>query len=697
MPNRLANESSPYLLQHQSNPIDWYPWCEEAFSKAEQEDKPVFLSIGYSACHWCHVMAHESFEDDEVAQMLNEHFVSIKVDREERPDIDEAYMTAVQLATGRGGWPMSLFLTSAKKPFFAGTYFPKGGRGRIPGFLELCRSVCDVWRDQREHAISTSEEFSVGLSNVLAAELPAISGELSPKMLDEGVMALHADFDHEHGGFGGAPKFPPHPALSFLLGFADPGKQLASTGWEDQARSMALQTIEAMLLGGIHDHVGGGFHRYSTDALWLVPHFEKMLSDNAQLLSLLSRADRGLGSSAHCRQAAKRLVSWIEREMTSPQGLFYSAIDADSEGKEGGSIVWTTSEIRNLLGRDAQSLIDLYQCRDEGNYHDEASGKLTGQNILHLSQMPEIDTAPFLDRLLEERLKRPQPEIDIKALACWNGMMIQALCEAGRFDLAQRCANEWLALEELFGEVPHQVVGGRPSGRAFLDDYAHLAFGLYCFGTAYRYDADRISRVMIDRFYDEQNGGFFFTDLEHEPLFGRTKPALDGSSPSANAVAVRCLLELGDYRRAEACLRQFQSWMVKAPRATSALLECLLAFLQSGASDELPNIQFELAADEIQIGQDEWARGAIKIEIPQGWHLQTLEIRIDPTGEAQPVVLTSQGLKGDISVPFHIAQLGPAVILIDYQACNERECLRPAQARLEVKVVEPKEWKSPPA
>jgi uncharacterized protein YyaL (SSP411 family) len=385
MPNRLAKENSPYLLQHKDNPVDWFPWGDEALARAREADRPIFLSVGYSSCHWCHVMEKECFEDAEVASVLNSSFVSIKVDREELPEVDEAYMTAVQLSSGRGGWPMSIFMTPDGDPFFGGTYIPKEDRQGHPGLMRIMSEIDRLWRTDRERIHYSAQEFATAIRS--SREHEVSSAKLGTELLRDAVKAHEMDFDEDLGGFGKAPKFPPHTAIEFLLNFAI--SEVGSEAERQSAADMALFTLERMALGGIHDHVGGGFHRYSTDEQWLVPHFEKMLYDNALLLGNYARAaalchEQIPELEALFSRVVERLVAWLKSEMTSPEGLFYSALDADSEGEEGRYYVWTKAELSTALGDRAVAFCDTYQVHDAGNYRDEASGVVTGANILHL-------------------------------------------------------------------------------------------------------------------------------------------------------------------------------------------------------------------------------------------------------------------------------------------------------------------------
>ncbi len=412
MPNRLANETSPYLLQHADNPVDWYPWGEEALQKAEDEDKPIFLSIGYSACHWCHVMAHESFEDEEVAEILNRHFVSIKVDREERPDLDRIYMSAVQAMTGRGGWPMSVFLTPEGQPFYGGTYFPPQPRHGMPSFADVLLAVADGWRNRRRELVASGQALVAAIERQSAVREDVKREDVKRETLESALENLWRRFDRSHGGWGEGPKFPQPMALEFLLRYHH------TTG-DALALRMVTQTLETMARGGMYDQLGGGFHRYAVDDRWLVPHFEKMLYDNAQLARVYLHAWQVTGEPFY-RTIAEETLDYVAREMTDPEGGFYSTQDADSEGEEGKFFVWTPDEIRDLLGQEAEAFMAAYGVSERGNFE--------GRNILeyvgHLSQRTEL--AEARRKLFEAREQRVHPERDEKVLTSWNGLMLAA-------------------------------------------------------------------------------------------------------------------------------------------------------------------------------------------------------------------------------------------------------------------------------
>jgi len=718
MPNRLAQSTSPYLLQHVDNPVDWYPWAEEAFERARQEDKPVLLSVGYSSCHWCHVMAHESFEDEGVAELLKKDFVSIKVDREERPDVDEAYMTAVQLATRRGGWPMTVFMTPDKRPFFAGTYFPRDDRGSHPGFVTVCRQLAEAWRTRRPEVEQAANGYAEAVREALGTAAPAAKGRFDESLIEEAVEVLIADFDRKHGGFGAAPKFPPHGTIEFLLRYA--AHPSGHPDLRESALAVGLFTLERMALGGIHDHVGGGFHRYSTDAEWLLPHFEKMLYDNALLLGnyvrgaqVANRVDAKLERTM--LSAAEGIVRWLDREMTSPEGLYYSALDADSEGEEGKYYVWSQEEVRAVLGGRADAFMEAYRFEAQGNFEDEASGLRSGTNIPHLSEAAEGFEAD-LAALHAVRDKRVHPGLDDKALIGWNGLMIASLAEAGLVDRAARAAHAILTAEQVHGELPHQITRGVASGNAFLEDYAAFINGLLRLAEAssstdaqaYRSAAERLAREMVDRFEDQEAGAFFATTDRHEVLFGRTKPVMDQPIPSGNALAVRALVGLGDEARARRTVDALLGWMQRAPHATEALFAAALPLVEAGApADSSPatitilpsEIQVRLRDRELVADTSGRASGAVIIDIPADLHINGPQ---PPAAWLVPTLLDVRPLRADVAypepvrdryegrveIPFTVelpssSRAEEFEIVVRFQACTESECLLPQERRVD--------------
>jgi uncharacterized protein YyaL (SSP411 family) len=546
MANRLAGESSPYLRQHRDNPVDWYPWGKEAFERAESEDLPVLLSVGYSACHWCHVMAHESFEDAETARLMNEHFVNVKVDREERPDVDAIYMNAVQAMTGSGGWPMTVVLTPQGEPFFGGTYFPSDDRYGRPSFRKVLTALADAWRERRDEVISSAGEMRSYLARLGRTE--AAPGGLDPNLPRDALEALNREFDSLHGGFGGAPKFPPHSVLRFLL--ARPG---------EHARDMAHLTLRRMAKGGIHDQVGGGFARYSVDERWLVPHFEKMLYDNAQLLSRYSEGYRHNADPLYAR-VIDGTVEWMVRELRHPDGGFHSALDADSEGEEGLFYLWDEAELDALLGDEAPLAKAWFGVSPEGNFE--------GRNILTapedeegLASRFEVDADALEDRveswrrrLLAAREKRVRPGLDDKVIASWNGLAIAGLADAGRvlhrpvYVEHARAAAQFVRREMWRdGRLLHAYGGGRARIEGLLEDYAYLGLGLLAlyhasFEEEWLLWALELVESIGAHFVDEQ-GAFFSTPDDGEPLIVRPKGLTDTAVPSDNAAAAELFVQ----------------------------------------------------------------------------------------------------------------------------------------------------------
>jgi hypothetical protein len=553
MANHLIHETSPYLLQHAHNPVDWYPWGEEAFEKARRDNKPVLLSIGYSACHWCHVMAHESFENEDIAKLMNDLFVNIKVDREERPDLDQIYMNAVQMMTHHGGWPMTVFLTPDGVPFYGGTYFPPQDRYNIPGFPRILISVAEAYRDRRDAIV----ENGISLVNELK-RLSVTSGSDHPigvDLLNAAYTSIVRNYDSVNGGFGGAPKFPPAMTLEFLL------RTHIRTGNRD-ALEIVSHTCQKMAQGGIYDQLGGGFHRYSTDAKWLVPHFEKMLYDNA-LLSRLYLHYFQISQMPLAREIVEGTLDYVLREMTDPTGGFYSTQDADSEGHEGKFFVWDIKEIRDALGEPDASLFCAY-------YNITEAGNFEGKNIPNITRLlDEVAAAQGVSvseqqdslnkskrKLFELRETRVKPDRDEKVLTAWNGLMMASFAEAGvaldradYTDVALRNAEFVLSNLRRDGLLLRTWKDGVAKFNAYLEDYAFLIEGLvtlYETTGQFRWlnEARMLTQRMIDEFWDSEAGGFFFTGKSHESLIVRSKDYFDNATPSGNSVAAAVLLRL---------------------------------------------------------------------------------------------------------------------------------------------------------
>ncbi|MBW1851269.1 MAG: thioredoxin domain-containing protein [Deltaproteobacteria bacterium] len=588
--NRLANEKSPYLIQHKNNPVDWYPWGKEAFEKAKKENKPVFLSIGYATCHWCHVMAHESFEDEEVAQLLNKYFVSIKVDREERPDIDNIYMTVCQSLTGSGGWPLSIFMTPEAEPFYAGTYFPKVGRMGIPGLMDTLKKIATLWEKDSGQLIEVGEKITEHINFKPAPRKP--SSTLGSDTLKKGFEQLKSSFDPKNGGFGSSPKFPTPHQLTFLLRW-----------YKRSADSSALEMVEKTLLGmrrgGIFDQIGFGFHRYSVDAEWLVPHFEKMLYDQALLAMAYIEAFQVTGKDAFSR-TAKEIFAYVLRDMTAPEGGFYSAEDADSEGKEGQFYLWTPSEIERQLGEELGKRISkFYDVTKSGNF--EGGHSIPHVPVSHriFAEKEGIDLAKFektlenaRERLFQERKGRIHPLKDDKILTSWNGLMIAALAKGSRVLGNQAYANAAKGAADFIlkslkmkdGRLLRRYRQGDADYPGYLDDYAFMVWGLIelyeaTFEVSYLEEAIALNKAMVDIYWDEKEGGFYFTGEGNETLITRSKEIYDGALPSGNSVAALNLLRLGrmtgnvDFEQmAEQLINVFAAQVISYPSGYSQLL-----------------------------------------------------------------------------------------------------------------------------
>ncbi len=585
MANRLAYESSPYLLQHKDNPVDWYAWGPEALARARAEDKPILLSIGYSACHWCHVMEHESFEDKETAALMNERFVSIKVDREERPDLDSIYMAAVQRLTGHGGWPMTMFLTPDGRPFYGGTYFPPTPRHGMPSFHQLLAAVSETYQKRREDVERSAGEIAAALVEHIS--VPDTLG-LSEDLLAFAARALGSEYDSAEGGFGGAPKFPQPMALEFLL--------RAHRHGSPRALAMAERTLEKMAHGGIYDQLGGGFHRYSVDAVWLVPHFEKMLYDNAQLARVYLRAYQATGTPLY-RRVAEETLRYVQREMTSPEGAFYASQDADSEGHEGKFFVWSAAEIEEALGADAPLFMRAYGVTQAGNFE--------GRNILHMARdvgalgrefgMDEavLDTtlAQGRARLFAIRERRVHPGRDDKVLTAWNGLMLRAFADAAAVldntdfkRTAETNADFLLGALRKDGRLLRTYKDEVARLNGYLEDYAFLADGLLALyeaggGRRRLEEARALAEAILAHFADPAGGPFYSTSDDHEQLIQRPRDLTDNAIPAGNSVAAEVLLRLaahtGEERYREAALRAIvplQDAMARVPLAFARLL-----------------------------------------------------------------------------------------------------------------------------
>ena len=591
--NRLIHETSPYLLQHAHNPVDWYPWSDEAFAKAKQEDKPVLLSIGYSACHWCHVMERESFENEQIAQLMNALFINIKVDREERPDLDEIYMNAVQMLTGRGGWPMTMFLTPDRQPFYGGTYFPPEDRHGMPGFPRILRGVAQAYRDKPDDIQKSVEQILSALKRMSHSE--DHEHAFTPEAIGKAAEQIASAYDAENGGLGQAPKFPNPGVYELFL------RQHHHTRAE-RFLDMVTQTVTRMALGGIYDHLGGGFHRYSVDEKWLVPHFEKMLYDNAQLVRTLALLYRATGKEFF-KGVMEETLDYLIREMLHSEGGFYSTQDADSKGEEGKFFVWSRIEVDQILGEEDGEIF----CRI---YDVTASGNFEGKNILHpiltvaqaaglFKKTPDqIETiiTQAKQKLFAARETREKPFRDEKIITSWNGLMLSGLAEALKISAKPSflpAANRTIQLifTKMFsdGFLLHTYKDGKAKQLGFLDDYAFLAVGLLDFyeATLDRSALERaleLTQVMVREFWDPSEGGFFYTGNSHEQLISRAKSVFDASVPSGSAKATELLLRLYHFTgkedflgKAETVLRSYSHVMESQPFGFAHML-CALDF-----------------------------------------------------------------------------------------------------------------------
>ncbi len=598
--NRLISEKSPYLLQHAHNPVEWYPWGTEAFKKAQTEDKPVFLSIGYSTCHWCHVMEKESFEDPEIARILNEAFVCIKVDREERPDLDAVFMKVCQRMTGTGGWPLHVIMTPDKKPFFAATYIPKESRFGKPGLTQIISQLKRLWTTRRKDLVESAEKvLTLVKEEESRSRDPQLSEELKASTLDEAYLKLEEGFDENNGGFGYAPKFPSPHNLSFLLRY-----------WKrthyDKALEMVEKTLRAMRLGGIHDHLASGFHRYSTDATWLVPHFEKMLYDQAMLIIAYTEAYQAT-HKAEYKETTEQVIAYVLQNLTDKDGGFFSAEDADSEGEEGKFYLWTEQEILEALPHnEAELLKKIFNIEKEGNFTEPTTGEKTGKNILYLKQSlselaPSFHLPPqelsknvykACQKLLAVREKRIHPSKDDKILTDWNGLMIAALAKASqtfgkvKFATAARKSASFIIqhLRDTEGRIFHRYRKGEAGITGFLDDYAFLAWGMIelyeaTFEPKYLRHAIDLSKTMIEHFWDETHGGFFQTAEYSETALVRNKEIHDGAYPSGNSVAALDLIFLAHVtgepkfeEKAQRLMHAFSAEVARTPHINTQLM-----------------------------------------------------------------------------------------------------------------------------
>jgi hypothetical protein len=591
--NRLIHEKSPYLIQHAGNPVNWYPWGKDAFERAGKEKKPIFLSIGYATCHWCHVMAHESFEDDEVARIMNRYYIAIKVDREERPDVDKIYMSVCQSLTGRGGWPLSIFMTPEGKPFFAGSYFPKSSRMGMPGFMDVLKQVAAMWQNNRASILKASENITTAIQPRSISDRLATLASI--ETLKKGYTQLARAFDPSQGGFGAAPKFPTPHHFTFLL-------RWYKRNHDSMSIEMVEKTLDAMRRGGIFDQIGFGFHRYSVDQKWLVPHFEKMLYDQALLAMAYTEAYQATGKVKFGR-VAREIFTYVLRDMTDHQGGFYSAQDADSEGKEGLFYVWTPREVKEHIGEELGDLFcRFYNITEAGNFEEgrsipnmcmslETFGAKEGMELKKL----EAVLKDAGERLFNARKKRVHPSKDDKILTSWNGLMIAAFAKGYQVfgdqayaDAATDAAEFILRnLKRADGRLLRRYRQGEAAHPGYLDDYAFLTWGLIelyeaTFKNSYLEEAIALNKAMINIFWDKQGAGLYFTGKGNEPLVARSKEFYDGALPSGNSIAALNLLRLGRLtgntdleKKADQLTRAFAAEVTEHPMAYTQLLAAL--------------------------------------------------------------------------------------------------------------------------
>jgi hypothetical protein len=691
--------------------VDWHPWGDEALQRARREDRPIFLSVGYSTCYWCHVMERECFENDAIAEQMNRAFVNIKVDREERPDVDQLYMTAVQVITRQGGWPMSVFLTPDRGPFYAGTYFPPADSFGRPGFPKVLAAVEDAFRRRRDEVNTSAERITGILRQLSRPRRPAASTKIDQSWVKELIDRSAADFDEQYGGFGTAPKFPRQTLLELLLVYLRENP-------DPELMRMLSRSLDAMAWGGIRDHLGGGFHRYSTDARWLVPHFEIMLYDNAMLLWIYAEAHRQTGQPRYAA-IARGIADFVLREMTADAGAFFTAFDAEVDGKEGGNYLWTRSEVSDALAgkSDAERFCRVYGLDDGPNFSDPHHGDgLPDRNVLFLAD-PDNGSA-LTDTELDQarqilygiRRTRKQPILDRKVLTSWNALMIRGLAHAGTvlneqryLKAAQACADFLLgAHRNAEGALLRVSVGAAAKQPAFLDDYAFLISALLALpGREYHDRAVELAKIMRDRFSAGADGGFFYTDEQATDLIVRQMVGSDSPLPSGNGVAAMALLELGDWKAAEATISAFAGQMEGAGEGMSALVQAAMVYIRergeimiAGESQpDRPRPPAELAADVVAI-DSAWDGPLLRVtcRVAPGYHLNAHDAAVEPTrltvtgGGVQAIEYPPGELRNqfEISVRVKSAPPGKLKLNLSYQACDASSCLPPITRTFEI-------------
>ena len=762
--NRLVHETSPYLLLHAHNPVDWYPWDDEALERAKNENKLIFLSVGYSTCYWCHVMEREVFSNSEIAEMMNKDFINIKIDREERPDLDEIYMTATQLLTQRGGWPNSVFLTPDLKPFYAGTYFPPTDMPGRPGFPTILDAVHEAWVTREDEVIASANQISETIAMATSRVFTSLTAKPLSRSLITGVLNyLQTNYSRTYGGFGTAPKFPNPANLELLLSEYQRGSGLQTPPTRDgsyqrgsglqtpptrdgsyqrESRetpstesesllNMATHTLDMMAYGGMYDQIGGGFHRYSVDAKWLVPHFEKMLYDNAQLAKVYLRAYQ-LTQEPRYRRVAEEIFGFVFREMTAPEGGFYSALDAETDAEEGKYYVWTADEIQKVLGKKAAERFTTVYGVDKGPNFE-------GKNVLYVPEGPAAEedlksVASEREKLLVARAKREYPLLDTKIIVNWNGLMIDALAygyevlgEERYLAAAAKAALFILdTLRKPDGELWHTYTAGVTKQDAYLDDYAFFVKGLIALHRATGEEqwfnaAKTLTDTMIPLFWDDKNGGFYYTKADAKHLIVRTKKPFDSAIPSGNAVAVENLLAFGtDYQNyAERTLRTFAESISQAPSSFMYMLFALNHYLMLEEGTDSETLSLVTAAAEVKTEKGRIFNVALHLKITAGWHVNanptgqenliptTLAVDTDapveivevayPKGRSARFEFSDESLnvyEGSLTIPLQLKQKPrtlldrtvPIILKLTYQPCNETECLLPQTLEVPLKL-----------
>jgi hypothetical protein len=718
--NRLINETSPYLLQHAHNPVDWYAWGPDAFAAARSQNKPIFLSVGYSTCYWCHVMERQSFENKTIAAEMNKRFICIKVDREERPDVDQLYMLAVQVLTHHGGWPMSVFLLPDLRPFYGGTYFPPTDANGRPGFVTVMRAIEDAYHNRRGDVDRSAEQLVNILQQIAKPQAAGQAIAIDNSFVDQLIQRSISDYDPLNGGFGSAPKFPRETLLELLL-----QSQIANQ------KSQILHSLDAMANGGIRDHLGGGFHRYSTDAKWLVPHFEIMLYDNAMLAWCYVEAFRQTNEKRYAT-IARGIFDFVLREMSSPQGAFHTAFDAEVDAMEGEPYLWTAADVDALLGKDDAKLFDHVYGLDRGpNFSDpHHGGGEPDKNVLYLPNGPALEDDPRIvamrQKLYEARRKRKQPSLDTKIITSWNALMIRALAHGGeilkedRYTQAAAKAADFLLQNhrKIDGTLFRTSRDGTKKYAGFLDDYAFFAQALLAL--KWKDKAAAIAEVMQQKFWDETDGGFFFSDKNADELIVRQKVASDSPLPSGNAIAVMVMLELDRPQFAQRTLALFANQLQQQGEGMSAMIEAALDYVRrhgplavsrSGVEENQPFSPQQLAQQVVKI-QTAWMSERqleVKLQILKPFHINSnepaagmiaTEMHIDGDVETieypKPKAMrfadeTIQVFDGEASivVKFKSAVTQPLKISLRYQACDESACLPPATRSFEVSAPSP--------